>query len=53
MATTITIIKPGTGLNVLVPSEPLLVTLALAGLTGRCARRCGPVPPWRPGCSGR
>lgn len=32
MATTITIIKPGTGLNVLVPSEPLLVTLALAGL---------------------
>lgn len=32
LATTLTIIKPGTGLNVLVPSEPLLVTLALCGV---------------------
>ena len=32
LTTTITIIKPGTGLNVLVPSEPLLATLALAGV---------------------
>jgi hypothetical protein len=32
LATTITIIKPGTGLNVLVPSEPLLATLAAAGV---------------------
>ncbi|MEJ7797151.1 MAG: hypothetical protein WKF42_01535 [Solirubrobacteraceae bacterium] len=32
LATTITIVKPGTGLNVIVPSEPLLVTLAVAGV---------------------
>ncbi len=32
LATTITIVKPGTGLNVLVPSEPLLVCLAVAGV---------------------
>ena len=29
---TLTIVKPGTGLNVLVPSEPLLATLAVAGV---------------------
>ena len=29
---TATIVKPGTGLNVLVPSEPLLATLAVAGV---------------------
>jgi hypothetical protein len=29
---TITIVKPGTGLNVVVPSEPLLATLAVAGV---------------------
>ena len=32
LATTVTIVKPGTGLNVLVPSEPLLVCLAVAGV---------------------
>ncbi len=32
LATTITIVKPGTGLNVIVPSEPLLATLAVAGV---------------------
>lgn len=32
LATTLTIVKPGTGLNVIVPSEPLLVTLAVAGI---------------------
>jgi hypothetical protein len=32
LAMTVTIVKPGTGLNVLVPSEPLLVTLAVAGV---------------------
>lgn len=32
LATTATIVKPGTGLNVLVPSEPLLTTLAVAGV---------------------
>ncbi|MEY2512726.1 MAG: hypothetical protein QOJ89_84, partial [bacterium] len=32
LATLVTIIKPGTGLNVLVPSEPLLATLAVAGV---------------------
>jgi hypothetical protein len=32
LATTVTILKPGTGLNVLVPSEPLLATLAVAGV---------------------
>jgi hypothetical protein len=32
LAMTLTIVKPGTGLNVVVPSEPLLVTLAVAGL---------------------
>jgi len=31
LATTLTILKPGTGLNVIVPSESLLVTLAVAG----------------------
>jgi hypothetical protein len=32
LATAVTIIKPGTGLNVLVPSEPLLAVLAVAGV---------------------
>jgi hypothetical protein len=32
LAMTVTIVKPGTGLNVVVPSEPLLVVLAVAGL---------------------
>ena len=32
LALTLTIVKPGTGLNVVVPSEPLLVTLAVAGV---------------------
>ena len=32
LAMTLTIVKPGTGLNVLVPSEPLLATLAVAGV---------------------
>lgn len=32
LLTTLTIVKPGTGLNVLVPSEPLLATLAMAGV---------------------
>jgi hypothetical protein len=32
LATAITIIKPGTGLNVLVPSEPLLAALAVTGV---------------------
>ena len=32
LATVVTIVKPGTGLNVLVPSEPLLATLAVAGV---------------------
>jgi len=32
LAMTITIVKPGTGLNVVVPSEPLLATLAVAGV---------------------
>ncbi|MEA2220297.1 MAG: hypothetical protein QOJ35_2923 [Solirubrobacteraceae bacterium] len=32
LATTVTIVKPGTGLNVVVPSEPLLATLAVAGV---------------------
>ncbi len=32
LAATASIIKPGTGLNVLVPSEPLLVTLGVAGV---------------------
>jgi len=32
LVATSTIVKPGTGLNVLVPSEPLLATLALAGV---------------------
>lgn len=32
LATTVTIVKPGTGLNILVPSEPLLATLAVAGV---------------------
>lgn len=32
LATTATIVKPGTGLNVLVPSEPLLACLAVAGV---------------------
>jgi hypothetical protein len=32
LAMTVTIIKPGTGLNVLVPSEPLLAVLAVSGL---------------------
>jgi len=31
LITTATIVKPGTGLNVLVPAEPLLVTLAVSG----------------------
>jgi hypothetical protein len=31
LAMIVTIVKPGTGLNVVVPSEPLLVTLAVAG----------------------
>jgi hypothetical protein len=32
LATTVTIVKPGTGLNVLVPTEPLLATLSVAGV---------------------
>jgi hypothetical protein len=32
LATVLTIVKPGTGLNVIVPSEPLLATLAVAGI---------------------
>lgn len=32
LATTVTIVKPGTGLNVLMLSEPLFATLALAGV---------------------
>ncbi|MEA2156956.1 MAG: hypothetical protein QOE11_3096 [Solirubrobacteraceae bacterium] len=32
LATTLTIVKPGTGLNVLVPSEPLLAALAVTGV---------------------
>ena len=32
LAMTVTIVKPGTGLNVVVPSEPLLVTLAVSGV---------------------
>ncbi len=32
LAMTLTIVKPGTGLNVVVPSEPLLATLAVAGV---------------------
>jgi hypothetical protein len=32
LAAAVTIIKPGTGLNVLVPSEPLLATLAVSGV---------------------
>ena len=32
LALTATIVKPGTGLNVVVPSEPLLVVLAAAGV---------------------
>ncbi|MEY2443337.1 MAG: hypothetical protein QOJ46_2763 [bacterium] len=32
LAMTVTIVKPGTGLNVVVPSEPLLTTLAVAGV---------------------
>jgi len=32
LVTTVSIVKPGTGLNVLVPSEPLLATLAVAGV---------------------
>jgi len=32
LATVATIVKPGTGLNVVVPSEPLLVPLAVAGV---------------------
>jgi len=32
LAMTLSIVKPGTGLNVVVPSEPLLVTLAVAGV---------------------
>ncbi len=32
LALTLTIVKPGTGLNVVVPSEPLLATLAVAGV---------------------
>jgi hypothetical protein len=32
LALTLTIVKPGTGLNVVVPSEPLLTTLAVAGV---------------------
>jgi hypothetical protein len=32
LVTTVTIIKPGTGLNVLVPSEPLLAALAVSGV---------------------
>jgi len=32
LAMTVTIVKPGTGLNVLVPSEPLLAVLAVAGV---------------------
>ncbi|HEV7805684.1 MAG TPA: hypothetical protein VGO80_07700 [Solirubrobacteraceae bacterium] len=32
LVATSTIVKPGTGLNVLVPSEPLLATLAVAGV---------------------
>jgi hypothetical protein len=31
LAMTVTIVKPGTGLNVIVPSEPLLAVLAVAG----------------------
>jgi hypothetical protein len=32
LLSTITMIKPGTGLNVIVPSEPLLATLAVTGV---------------------
>jgi hypothetical protein len=32
LAMTVTIVKPGTGLNVVVPSEPLLATLAVCGV---------------------
>jgi hypothetical protein len=45
LVATSTIVKPGTRLNVLVPSEPLLATLAVAGVVWtlrtplRCARR--------------
>ncbi len=42
LALTLTIVKPGTGLNVVVPSEPLLATLAVAGVVFalRIRRRC-------------
>jgi hypothetical protein len=40
LAMTATIVKPGTGLNVVVPSEPLLVALAVTGVV--CALRAAP-----------
>jgi len=39
LATTATILKPGTGLNILVPSEPLLATLAVAGVVWALSTR--------------
>lgn len=33
LLTVLTIVKPGTGLNVIVPSEPLLATLGVCGVT--------------------
>ncbi len=51
LAMTLTIVKPGTGLNVVVPSEPLLATLAVAGVVFalRAGRRADAAPPsaWR------
>lgn len=43
LAMTLTIVKPGTGLNVVVPSEPLLVTLAVAGVVFALRRAAGEV----------